>query len=84
MFDLTRSCNLARSQLPGRERQGLKRQERTCGAPIGEARALFERAPEPKQFWAVRGAGHVDLEAFAPDDYRRIVLPFLTESLQTR
>jgi uncharacterized protein len=50
--------------------------------PISEARDLFERAPEPKQFWAVQGAGHVDLEAYAPDDYRRIVLAFLTERLQ--
>jgi fermentation-respiration switch protein FrsA (DUF1100 family) len=50
--------------------------------PIEEARALFERAPEPKQFWAVEGAAHVDLEQFAPDAYWREVLPFLTSQLQ--
>jgi hypothetical protein len=40
--------------------------------------------PEPKLFWAVQGAGHVDLEAYAPADYRRIVLPFLVEHLQVK
>jgi uncharacterized protein len=49
---------------------------------IAEAAALFARAPEPKSFWAVEGARHVDLEAFAPDEYRRRVLPFLIERLQ--
>jgi fermentation-respiration switch protein FrsA (DUF1100 family) len=52
--------------------------------PIDEARDLFERAPQPKLFWAVQGAGHVDLEAYAPADYRRIVLPFLVEHLQAK
>jgi uncharacterized protein len=50
--------------------------------PIAEAHALFDRAPEPKRFWAVPGAGHIDLEAYAPDDYHRIVLPFLAEYLR--
>jgi fermentation-respiration switch protein FrsA (DUF1100 family) len=49
---------------------------------ITEAMALFRRAREPKTFWAVEGAGHVDLERFAPDEYRRRVLPFLMERLQ--
>ena len=49
---------------------------------IAEATALFNRAPQPKLFWAVEGAGHVDLEAHAPDEYRRRVLPFLVERLQ--
>ena len=50
--------------------------------PIGEARALFDQAPQPKLFWAVPGAAHVDLEAFAPAEYGRIVFPFLAEYLQ--
>jgi fermentation-respiration switch protein FrsA (DUF1100 family) len=50
--------------------------------PIGEARQLFDRAPEPKLFWPVEGAAHVDLESYAPEDYRRIVLPFLTRYLR--
>jgi hypothetical protein len=33
--------------------------------------------------WGRReGARHVDLEAFAPEEYRRRVLPFLIERLQ--
>jgi pimeloyl-ACP methyl ester carboxylesterase len=49
---------------------------------IVETKAMFERAREPKWLWTVAGAGHVDLEAFAPDDYRDRVLPFLTEWLR--
>jgi uncharacterized protein len=49
---------------------------------IAEADAMFARAPEPKWFWRVEGARHVDLEAYAPDDYRGRVLPFLTERLR--
>ena len=45
--------------------------------PLSEAQALFERAPEPKRFWAVQGAGHIDLEQHDPDGYWREVLPFL-------
>ena len=50
--------------------------------PIAEARALFDRAPEPKQFWAVPGVGHDDLEQKAPDAYWRTVLPFLVKYLR--
>jgi fermentation-respiration switch protein FrsA (DUF1100 family) len=50
--------------------------------PISEAEALFGRAPEPKQFWAVRGAAHVDLEHYNPDEYWKTVLPFLTKELR--
>ena len=49
--------------------------------PIGEARNLFERAPAPKRFWPVPGAAHVDLERHDPDEYKRVVLPFLTQHL---
>ena len=48
---------------------------------LAESRTLFERAPEPKRFWAVEGAGHVDLEACAPAEYRQRVLGFLSERL---
>jgi len=50
---------------------------------IAESRALFARAREPKQFWAVEGAGHVDLEAHAPEEYRRRVLGFLADRLRS-
>jgi fermentation-respiration switch protein FrsA (DUF1100 family) len=49
---------------------------------LPEARALFQRAPEPKRFWGVQGAGHVDLEQYDRDEYWRMVLPFLTEHLR--
>jgi uncharacterized protein len=50
--------------------------------PLSEAKDLFARAREPKTFWAVDGAGHVDLEAYAPEEYRRRVVPFLVAKLQ--
>lgn len=50
--------------------------------PLAEARHLFERAPEPKHFWAVPGAAHVDLERHDPDAYRRVVLAFLARHLR--
>jgi fermentation-respiration switch protein FrsA (DUF1100 family) len=49
---------------------------------IAETRAMFARAAEPKQFWAVPGAAHVDLEQHDPVAYWGIVLPFLTQHLQ--
>jgi fermentation-respiration switch protein FrsA (DUF1100 family) len=49
---------------------------------IAESKAMFDRAPSPKTFWAVRGAGHVDLEAYAPTAYRQHVLPFLIAQLR--
>jgi uncharacterized protein len=49
---------------------------------IAEANALFDRAREPKVFWAVPDAGHVDLESYAPEAYRQHVLTFLMEALQ--
>lgn len=52
--------------------------------PINEAHSLFEHAPEPKQFWAVQGAAHVDLERYDPVAYWRVVLPFLSRHLQNK
>ena len=57
---------------------------RDARTTIAEATALFEHAPQPKSFWAVEGAAHVDLEAFAPEEYRRRVLPFLVKYLQSK
>jgi hypothetical protein len=74
------------------EHQRIKPQRRRCehgrSAPKRSADCPDpfprETLPEPKLFWAVQGAGHVDLEAYAPADYRRIVLPFLVEHLQVK
>lgn len=49
---------------------------------LDEAQALYDRATARKRFWAVPHAGHVDLEAIAPDAYRKIVIAFLLEELQ--
>ncbi len=49
---------------------------------IAEADALFAQAPEPKQFWAVEGAAHVDIERFDTAAYWSHVMPFLTAHLQ--
>jgi fermentation-respiration switch protein FrsA (DUF1100 family) len=49
---------------------------------MAETMAMFERAPEPKSLWAVEGAGHVDLEGYAPEEYRARVLTFLVEWLR--
>lgn len=46
-----------------------------------QTRALFARAPEPRQLWMVPGAAHVDLHRFAPEEYRRRVLGFLAPAL---
>jgi fermentation-respiration switch protein FrsA (DUF1100 family) len=51
---------------------------------VAETQAMFARAPEPKQLWAVQGMGHVDLEAYAPDEYRRRIVTFLAEHLRRR
>jgi uncharacterized protein len=44
---------------------------------IEDARALFAAASRPKELWAVEGAGHVDLYAFAKAQYERHVGDFL-------
>jgi uncharacterized protein len=44
---------------------------------IDDARALFAAASDPKQLWAVEGAGHVNLYAFAKAQYEQRVGDFL-------
>lgn len=50
--------------------------------PLDESRALFARAPEPKQLWEVEGAAHVDLHAFDGPEYERRVGAFLALHLR--
>lgn len=50
--------------------------------PPIESRSLFDRAPEPKAFWSVDGAGHVDLHEFAGAEYERRVGAFLVRHLR--
>jgi uncharacterized protein len=51
---------------------------------LEEAQALYDRATTRKRFWPVPHAGHVDLEAIAPDAYRKTVIAFLVAELQRR
>ncbi|MGH7620637.1 MAG: alpha/beta hydrolase [Gemmatimonadaceae bacterium] len=50
--------------------------------PLAEAESLYARAPAKKSFWAVVGAGHEDLHAFAPHEYERRVGSFLARCLR--
>jgi uncharacterized protein len=49
---------------------------------IVETRMLFARANELKRLWVVPRARHVDLEGFAPEEYRSHVLAFMVETLR--
>jgi pimeloyl-ACP methyl ester carboxylesterase len=55
--------------------------DRDKPTPIAEAIELFDGANEPKRFWAVGGAGHVDLHAYAGQEYERRMLEFLSPVL---
>ena len=46
------------------------------------SRRLFERAPHPKDFWAVEGASHVDFHKYAPDVYEQRILSFFADYLK--
>ncbi|CAN5903447.1 alpha/beta hydrolase [soil metagenome] len=56
---------------------------RDAYTPLHESRALFEQAREPKAFWAVEGARHEDLHAFAGALYEQRVGDFLARHLRT-
>ncbi len=47
-----------------------------------ETRAIFDAAVQPKELWLVDGAGHVDLQAYEPSQYRHRVLDFLDRHLR--
>lgn len=48
---------------------------------VQESKDLFAVAAEPKQLWLIDGAAHVDMLAFAKDEYERRVLDFLAQNL---
>jgi len=45
------------------------------------ARALYEKAHEPKRLWLIPGAGHLEGMAVAPTEYQREVLRFFRKAL---
>ena len=50
--------------------------------PIAEAQAVYAAASEPKEWWAIEGAGHVSLYRFASVGYERRVGEFLMKYLR--
>lgn len=44
--------------------------------PARDARRLYERAGEPKEFWLVPGAGHREIDRTAPEEYLARILAF--------
>jgi PhoPQ-activated pathogenicity-related protein len=47
------------------------------------ARALFDRVPDPKEFWLVDGAKHNQAQQLAANEYRQRVLDFFNRHLAT-
>ncbi|MBI4624136.1 MAG: alpha/beta hydrolase [Verrucomicrobia bacterium] len=48
-----------------------------------DAREVFEHASEPKSFWLVPGAAHVDLYGYAKHDYEVRLLEFIAKANPT-
>lgn len=49
-----------------------------CNTTLEQSRRLYEAAPEPKQFRAISGAGHVDYHALKTAEYEEKVLDFFS------
>ncbi len=49
---------------------------------LDDSRQLFERASEPKRFWLVEGASHVDFYRHDPQSYAENVLEFLDDHIR--
>lgn len=48
--------------------------------PLEESRALYETANDPKEFWVVPGAGHVDAHSAARVEYEQRILEFFRKT----
>lgn len=48
---------------------------------LNDSQQLFERARQPKNFWLVENAGHVDFYRYDPRGYAKNVLKFLGEHI---
>ena len=49
---------------------------------IEESKRLYQTAGEPKEFWVIQGAKHVDLHSAAPVEYEQRVLAFFQKNLR--
>lgn len=57
--------------------------EKDEAIPVSEVHRLFHAAREPKELWTVPGANHRQLDALAPDEYRRRVIEFFDRAFQS-
>ena len=48
---------------------------------LEESERLFENANEPKQFWQIDGAAHIDFHKYKKEEYEKRVLNFLNRYL---
>jgi len=56
--------------------------ERDKHTLLTESERLYDAAPEPKTFWVVPGAAHVNFHRFDPVQYERRILDFLTRTFR--
>ncbi len=57
--------------------------EADTAIPVSEAYRLFRAAREPKELWVVPGAGHRQIEAVQPEEYRRRLVQFFDRAFNT-
>ncbi len=50
-------------------------------ATPAEGKSLFSLSPEPKEFWLIDGAGHVDLHQYVGNEYEQRILSFFSKHL---
>ena len=50
--------------------------------PLEESQRLYEAANQPKEFWVIQGAKHVDFHQVAQVEYERRVLEFFAKYLR--
>jgi fermentation-respiration switch protein FrsA (DUF1100 family) len=55
---------------------------RDLDTTAAETQRIYDAVRAPKSLWMVDGAAHVDLHAFAPEEYEKRVGAFLSEQLQ--
>jgi fermentation-respiration switch protein FrsA (DUF1100 family) len=49
---------------------------------LDESRELFAAASEPKEFWVVEEAAHIDVHQIAKEEYERRILDFFEKRLR--
>lgn len=51
---------------------------------IDESHKLFEAANHPKSFWPLKGAAHIDLFDYSPEQYQQNILQFFSQHLSPK